>query len=121
VSGAVHILFIPGWRPAPLNKIMHGHWSNGNRLKKADFGMITAYAMASRIPKATGRRRVELHITLTGQQKQADPDAYAKSTLDGLKRCGLLVDDSGAWVEWVTPTYDRCGEPGTRITLTDLL
>lgn len=115
---ARHEVFIPRWRPIPLNDLMGRNWRKAARLKKEDFAMLAAYVRA--IPAATGKRRVHLHITLTGQQKRVDPDSYSKSCLDGLVRCGRLVDDSDQWVEWVPPTYDRGGPEGTRVILEDV-
>lgn len=115
-----HVIKIPNWRPANLNSLFRCHWSVRNRKKKADAQMIQAYAMA--IPKATGKRRVGLHIVLHGSQQAADPDAYWKSLLDGLVKCSLLVDDSSQYCELSPPTYERGKKSysGTTIILEDL-
>ena len=116
----IHKITIHNWRPAAINTLMRSHWSTPGKLKKADANMIAAYAMIDSIPKATGKRRVSLEITLTGRQRQVDPDAYQKSTLDGLVKCGMLLDDNAASVEWGCVWYIRIGEAGTTIILTDM-
>lgn len=96
---------IPRWHPAPLNKLMKGHWSNGHQLKKVDRAMVAAYA--SGVPKAKGKRRVSLHIILDKGQRAADPDAYQKSCLDALVHAGVLVDDNRQHVELAPVTFSR--------------
>jgi len=117
-----HSIFIPNWRPKRLNELLSVHHMRQGRLKKADARMLQAYFAKFQTPKATGKRLVELHIILTGQQKQADPDAYWKSLLDGLVKCGQLVDDKPAFCSYAMPTYERGTkeQAGTRITLTDI-
>ena len=116
----IHKITIPNWRPAALNTLMRSHWSTPGKLKKSDAAMIAGYALQAGIPKATGKRRVSLEITLTGRQRQVDPDSYQKSTLDGLVKCGQLLDDNAASVEWGCVWYSRIGEAGTTIILTDM-
>jgi hypothetical protein len=116
----IHKITIPYWRPAALNTLMRSHWSTSGKLKKSDANIISAYAFCAGIPKATGKRRVSLEITLTGLQRQTDPDSYQKSTLDGLVKCGMLLEDNAASVEWGGVSYDRIGEAKTTIVLEDL-
>jgi Holliday junction resolvase RusA-like endonuclease len=114
-----YTLDIPRWHPAPLNKLMKGHWSNGHHLKKVDRAMVAAYA--SGVPKAEGRRRVSLHIILDKGQRACDPDSYQKSLNDALVHAGMLVDDNRQHVELAPVTFSR--DPaawGTRIMLEDL-
>jgi hypothetical protein len=66
-------------------------------LKKADRQLVGGYALAQRIPRAAGRRRVSLVITLAPGRRAPDPDVVWKSLLDALTACGLLVDDSARW------------------------
>ena len=84
----IYTLDIPRWHPAPLNKLMEGHWSNGHRLKKIDKAMIAAYS--TNIPKAEGKRRVSLHIILDKGQRAPDPDAFFKSLNDALVAAKLV-------------------------------
>jgi hypothetical protein len=90
------------------------------RRKKADAQMIAVYGRS--IPKAVGKRRVDLEIILKPKQRGGDVDAYNKSLLDGLVRCGLLVDDNRQHVELSQPTYSRGTEKdwGARIVLEDV-
>lgn len=112
-----HVIHIPQWRPATLNQLM-GHWSKTHKLKKSDRQIIAHYCKDT--PKATGKRRVSLHISLKGRQQKADPDAYWKSLLDALVACGQLINDNDANVELGTVTYDREVQAGTVITLTEV-
>lgn len=120
----IHRIEIAGWRPATANELMNCHWRTKHKLKKRDVEFVGVYAhMKGFATMYTPlRRRVSLEITLTGHQKQADPDAYWKSLLDALVQSELLKDDSREWCELGTVTY-RCGskeEAGTVIVLEDL-
>jgi hypothetical protein len=117
--GKVHRIVIPNWHPCRLNDLYAGHWARRARLKRADRELIGAYARLQAIPRATGKRRVALTITLGPRQRAADCDAYHKSLLDALVHTGILLDDSPAWCE-LSPVQFRRGERGTEITLTDL-
>jgi len=114
--------FIRDWRPTPLNKLINApHWSVRSSLKAHD-ALIMLVAFKP-LPKATGKRRVSIHVVLGKGIRSVDPDAYFKSTLDGLVKCGQLKDDSAKWCEFTTPTQVRAkkGEAwGTLITLEDL-
>ena len=112
-----HFITIPNWRPSRDNELEQGHWRTKHKLKSADATMIATYAKAADIPKATGKRRVSLQITLGYRQRKADPLAYCKSLLDALKRCGMLIDDSGKFMEWGGCEYNRNGEARTTIIL----
>ena len=117
---------IPNWHPSRLNQLLNSHWAKAGRLKKQDRKMIAAYAKMNRLTGAIRveglgiKRRVELHLTLAPRQRAGDPDAYWKSTLDALVKCGLLVDDNRQWCEIVSPTFERGPAQATRITLTDI-
>jgi len=109
---------IPDWRPARINSLVGVHWAVAAKRKKLDRNLLSVYFQGK--PKATTKRRVRLHIILTGRQKEADPDAQYKSLLDGLVKCGMLVDDSNQWCEITTPTYDRALQGSTTIMLEDV-
>jgi hypothetical protein len=116
----IYTLEIPRWRPALLNELMRSV-KGKIRLKKRDCEMIWGCALEQKIPKATGKRRVSLHVKLGKGRREFDDDAWQKSTLDAMKQAGLIVDDSSRYVETgpVTFSRDRQGW-GTRITLEDL-
>ena len=118
----VYKIAIPNWRPAALNRDAKHAGQVGARLKKADGEMVAFYAIQCCTPKATGKRRVSLQIVLTGQQKEADPDAYQKSLLDALVHAGLLTDDNSQGVEWGGVEYNQNGSvtAGTTIILEDV-
>jgi len=110
-------IIIPAFRFAALNAYLGKHWSVGHKLKKRDKAMVMAYSMGK--PKATDKRRVDLHVTLEGRQKAADPDALLKSCFDALVHAGMLKDDTCELVAIGSITYGR-GKSETRITLTDI-
>ena len=115
-----YILDIPRWRPALLNELMHSVKAK-IRLKKRDREMVCAYAWQAKIPPATGKRRVSLHITLGKGMREFDVDAPWKSLNDAMKHAGLIVDDSSRYVELGPVTFSRDRKRcGTRITLEDL-
>lgn len=120
ITPSTWTLRIPGWHPAPLNRIMHGHWSNGARLKKTDRQQIALACQVGGVPAAEGRRAVSLLLVLGKGQRACDPDAYQKSLLDGLVHAGALRNDSHNWVEWRNVRYARGDVMEAIITLEDV-
>ncbi len=116
---AAHRLTILGWHPTRLNRLL-GHWGTRSKRKRFDRDIIAVEAMRQGIPKATGKRRVGLRITLAPHCRGADPDAYWKSLLDALVMCGLLIDDNRQWVDLGPVTFDRNCIEGTTITLEEI-
>lgn len=116
----VYFLRIPRWQPERLNRLIGCHWATKHRRKRADREMVAGYALAQQIPRAEGKRRVSLVVTLGPRQRGFDPDSPWKSLLDALVACGLLVDDSGRWVEAGAVTFERGRERGTLIILEDV-
>lgn len=115
-----HTLTIAGWQPTRLNVLIHSHWRAAQKLKDFDTSVIMVEARSQRIPKAEGRRRVSLLITLAPRQRAGDVDAFWKSTLDALKRAGLIIDDNRQWCELAPVEFARGGAKATTITLEDL-
>lgn len=117
-----HVLTIPQWLPTSDNKLITAHWATANRLKKADASMIWLHMREERIPTALKKRRVEVLIMCKPTGRMPDPTNYAKSLLDALVKCRLIIDDSQRWCEYVTPKIERGTKAiwGTRITITDL-
>jgi hypothetical protein len=113
-------LTIEGWHPCRLNELL-GCWQRRARLKRADRQLVTGYAVMQRIPRATGKRRVSLLLTLAPGQRGADPDAYWKSLLDALVHAGLLLDDSRQAVELGPVRFARGPAAATEITLADMV
>ena len=85
---------------------------------RSQFGLHCAIQF--RIPVATTKRRVDLHITLGPRQREGDDDNWWKSVLDALVHAKMLIDDNRRWCEYGTPTFDRGPEKATVITLTDI-
>ncbi len=92
-------LTIDGWHPVRLNTLLRLHWSIRNASLKLDANLLAVEAYKQGIVKAKGKRRVSLAIRHQRGVKAPDPDAFWKSTLDGLVKCRLLVDDSARWCE----------------------
>lgn len=91
---------------ALVNALLHSVKARIAR-KRADRELVAEWAANAGIPAATGKRRVRLTIVLAPRQRAGDPDAYQKSLGDALVQCGLLVNDSRQWVEWVPPQFAR--------------
>lgn len=114
------IIHIENWHPTPLNKLINCHWSTAHKRKRSDMQMIGAYAFKAKIPKATGKRRLELIITLGRGQRACDPDAYFKSAVDAMVRLKLLKDDNRQWLELMPIRFEKAKEKATTIILTGL-
>ncbi len=111
---------LPRWHPARLNQWDGRHWAVRAKAKRFDRDLVAACVTGAGVPKATGKRRVSLTITLGYRQRGADPDAYWKSTLDALVHCGALVNDSRQWVELGEVEYVRGTVPATTISLKEV-
>ncbi len=104
----MHRIEIPKWRPCPLNKLLYArNWFTREKLKKDDANTVAMYSLAHGASYSGGKRRVSLEIVLSGRQQEADIDAYQKSTLDALVKCGLLFDDHANYAEWGGVKYQR--------------
>jgi hypothetical protein len=87
------------------------------------FGM---WALAERIPHATGRRRLTIVRVFAGRQRAFDRDNLSggiKPLMDALKPRhgpgGLLTDDDDAGVDLIV-SQEKGETAGTRITLEDI-
>lgn len=98
---------VPGWTPTPLNRILYGkHWTIGARLKMDDFEMIAYYGR--HVPKTgNAKRSVSLHVVFPPKKRMPDVDAYAKSLLDALVSCCIIVNDSQHWCRMEPVSYSR--------------
>lgn len=119
-SSGRYVISIPNFHPTTLNKLLGSHYHAASRLKAGDTQMIGIYAYIAKVPKATGKRRLEIIITLAPGQRGADVDAYGKSTLDALVNLGMLKDDNRQWLELEPVKYERGAAKATTLILTDI-
>jgi len=82
--------------------------------------MIGVYLYNAKVPKAAGKRRVEIVIVLGKGQRAGDPDAYNKSLLDALVRLGYLKDDNRQWLQLESVKFSRAEEKAMIIRITDV-
>lgn len=110
---------VPDWCPTPLNKILYGrHWTTGAKHKKSDAEIVAHYGR--NVPKASQKRAVSLHVVFPPGKRMPDVDAYAKSLLDCLVHCGLLVNDSAAWCVLNPVAYSRGQALVSFVTVEDI-
>jgi hypothetical protein len=107
----------PTWCPAKLNEML-AHWATRAKLKRRDREALAI--LGRHVPPAVGPRRVQLTVVLGRGCRGGDPDAYAKSLLDALVACRLLIDDRNKLVEWMPVKYERGTQGGCVIELEDL-
>ena len=118
---AARLVVVPNWLPPTYNQLhASSHWAKRARLKKEAAEIVSAYAHMQNVPKATGKRRVSLVLTLTKGRRRPDGDAWWKSVADALVTCGLLKDDGPKWCEFGTVEYRRGADRTTEIWLEDL-
>ncbi len=115
-----YVIKVPGWHPVRLNQLVGAHWGTRAKRKRADQALLSVYVRLAGVPPATGRRRVDLLITLGPGQRAGDPDAYLKSLLDALVVTGRLTDDNRQGVELGAVEFERGRQASTTISLTDL-
>jgi hypothetical protein len=116
----IYRLIIPNWHPTRLNKLLTCHPKTAGRLKKADRNIVCGYALRDRFPIATGRRRVDLHITLGPRQREGDEGNWWKSIEDALVHAKMLIDDNRRFYQRGDVTFERGPERATMIILTEL-
>lgn len=109
---------IPNWSPTPVNKLYDHHWASRRKHKKSDAEIVAHYGRG--VPKASQKRAVSLHVIFPPGKRMPDVDAYAKSLLDALVHCGLLVNDSSAWCVLEPVAYSRGQALTTFITVEDI-
>lgn len=110
---------IAGWVPPSLNRLVYRHWAAARRIKKAAMEVVILHCHVAGVPRATGRRRVSVAVTVKQKSHAIDPDNALKVLLDALVRAGVLVDDSARWCE-LGPVTVAVGAKGTRLTVEDL-
>lgn len=111
-------IVLPGYHPVTLNRLLGCHWAIAAKRKKLWMRAIGLFS--AHVPRATGKRRVSLKVTLAPRQRAFDPDAPWKATLDALVRLGLLTDDNRQGVELGLVLFERGTEKATTITLEDM-
>lgn len=118
----LHAMFIPGWLPCSLNKLLGSHWAKAGRMKAADREQIAAAVKVYGIPVAQCKRRIDVTYILPPGKRASDPDSQYKSLLDALVHAGALRNDSHVWAEPRTPRVARgpAEAAGTLVLLEDL-
>ena len=117
-----HELWIPQWKPVLLNQLLYKHRHVVRGLKQKDQELIARYFRHYDVPPATGKRRVSLRIILKPRGQSGDYDGPWKVLLDGLVKCGALIDDSPEHVQLGNIEYERgtAENWGTWIILEDI-
>lgn len=124
---SVYRLELHGYLPPSANEILRTRsWQKKHRLKKNAERLIWVYnrkAGQKAIPKAQGRRSVEIILDKGPRGKTDDPDnlyGRCKFLLDGLVNQGLLLDDSRQYLDLEVRDYAPTTEKRTTITIRDL-
>lgn len=118
-------VLVPGWTPPLVNAWSGRHWSARHKLTKATAELLAVYAAIAGVPKVRPGeyapvRRVEVTAFGWPRGKVPDPDNLLKCLFDGMKRAGLLVDDSSEWLRWSTPVIVRSKTRQTIIRVEDV-
>lgn len=114
------VIWMPGWIPVSLNRLLYRHWASASRAKRAAMAAVVAACVDCRVPAATGRRRVSIVVGLPDRRHRPDVDNLPKAVLDGLTACGALVDDSDDWCEQTAVRIAYGVDKGTTITLEEI-
>lgn len=93
VPPGTHTLTIPRWTPTTLNRLLRMHWSARQRRLRADADLLAVYSLLQKVPKAAGKRRVAIELTVGLRSHRPDCDNVLKSSFDALVKAGLLLDD----------------------------
>lgn len=112
---------IPNYRPPKSNDLFRAKFRKRMHLERECKQFVAWYGRD--IPKATGKRRVAMHVALAMRQRLPDSDeSCLKAVLDALTAQGLLIDDKRRWCECVPTVFEltRKRQPETVLTLEDL-
>jgi hypothetical protein len=118
-----HTLFIPGWHPTSLNKLIGMHWRDRADAKVTDYTVVAYQCREGRVTEAVGKRRVSALFVFGKGKRRTDPDSFHKVLLDALVRCKVLKNDSQVWCElgaWECVRAADGEEWGTRVVLEDI-
>lgn len=118
-----HEFFIKG--PLPnLNDILDAAKANKHVYAKLKETWTDAVAWAAKASRAPKFGRVWLSFRWQEPNQKRDPDNVAagkKFILDGLKRAGVLSSDGWKQVAgWADEFVVEAGEPGCRVTITEV-
>lgn len=108
---------IPDFHPHTVNELIRVHWSKARRFKRGDCDILRHYLKD--IPKASGKRSIQVCLVNDARGRKKDPDSIFKSLLDGLVQIGILKDDSDTWLHLQPVTYQH-GKKATIITITEV-
>lgn len=105
---------------ATVNQLYAGHWGRKAKLKRRDRDIVGIAVKVAGVPRATGKRRVSIHLTMGYKMRTPDPDGIYKSLLDSLVQCGALLDDRKETCEITPPTFGRGKVAETVVVLEDV-
>ncbi len=108
---------VPNFIPTSTNVLLGMHPMKRGRVKNGDMALIAHYFREAEIPKALGKRRVDLALTTGPRGGILDRDNACKVLADGLVKCGALLDDKPGLLEWGTYSCVRGPARMTVITL----
>lgn len=111
---------IDNFHPVKTNELIGKNRFVAQRLKQASMDIMIAEFIKAGIPKATGKRRVHLLITLGPRQRGGDVDSWHKGLLDSAVHAGMLIDDRKEWCELAPVSYDRGKIKATTITFEEI-
>lgn len=117
VQGERWEIVLSGHHPVTLNRLLGCHWAIAAKRKK---GWMRAIGLFSaHVPKATGKRRVSLKVTLAPRQRAFDPDATTKASSDSLillmfgRRVDMIVRTGGR-IRALPPVLNTTTSGGSR-------
>lgn len=99
-------------KPVSLNKERKMHYHTRASFVKVWLEGFMKLAEDAALPKGLGSVGFEV-LPFTGTRRMQDPgNCYpsAKAAIDGLVEYGLIEDDDGQWVKWITfhaPVYEK--------------
>jgi hypothetical protein len=118
----IHTIHIPNWLPTSDNKLSGCHWNSARTRKIGDMNMIADCVYKLGIPKAQGKRMVEIVLTI-GKGKRGrrpDPTNFYKSVMDALVQIDQLIDDNSEYMSHLPTRIEKGEITSTTIYLTDL-
>jgi hypothetical protein len=111
-------MVIHDWHPCKKKRLNAAPWHIGQRLRKEDAQRLTHEARQANVPKANGKRRVNLHLILGARHgEDVNPEEYRESLLRGLERAGLILDSAHA--DLAPITIERGKHRKTIVSLLD--
>lgn len=125
MADAYYRIFIPDWHPPRKNVYNRGATYQARAARRRVMRlhtarMVDAYMHAYKVPKADGKRRIQITVVMGKGKRAGDPDGYQECINDAMQDAGLILNDNHHKSEILQPKIDRAQGNATLIEVWEL-